>query len=344
MSSASIEPVNNFETNAGSFRAGAVRPAVAARTANAPRRVMDVEDVLRWTFRDELPKDRSEGGTHGPSAYSCPLGRMVAMGTSVDNWSREPGHPAAMGPPDPDAFVVASAVEDLAAMAEQATLIELDLVPDFGPIGVVDEAAAVSRALAQLPAIVARYARMGERPSWQASTVPGPLLAANGRPQVVRWARHLSTIINGVNYDEQQLVHVTASGGKDNYAWDSYCPLEWTPSLQSIAETRAEYLVWWGALDALTLSLAGHLDGIDVLPPMASQRPWLDEVRPVNPPLILNDREGRAFRRESRETAAAHRMLGQRRSQNLRGGARPGTTPKRLVPAARSARGACVHG
>ena len=336
MSSASVDPINNFETNTGSFRAGGVRDA------GAPKRIMDVEEVLAWAFRDELPKDRGEGGRHGPPAYSSPLGRMVAMGTSVDNWSREPGHPAALGPCDPDALVVASAVEDLAGLADQAIEGELDLVPDFGSLGQVDEEKAVRRALCQLPAIVARCARMGQRPDWRATTSPGPVRTGNGRAQVVRWARRQSKTIDGRTFDEQQLAPVTAGSGNDGYPWNSYCPLQYEPSLQSIAEERAEYLTWWGALDTLALALAGRLAGITVLPPLAPQRPWRQELEPVNPRLILNDREGRAFRRESREAAAAHRMLGQRRAQNFRGGARPGTAPTRLVPAARPANRACA--
>lgn len=338
MSSVSSEPVNNFETNSGSFRSGASIPA-----ADVPKRIMDVEDVLAWAFRDELPKDRGEGGRHGPPAYSSPLGRMVAMGTSVDNWSREPGHPAAMGPCSPDAFLVAAAVEDLAAMADQAIEGDLDLVPDFGSLGLLDETAAVRRALAQLPAIVARCARMGQRPSWRATTSPKPTyVGGNGRVQVVRWKRVQSRTVDGQTFDEQQLVPATAGDGNNGYPWDSYCPLQYEPSLQSIAEERAEYLAWWGALDALALALAGRLHGITVMPPLAPQRPWREPLEPLNPRLILNDREGRAFRRESREAAAAHRMLGQRRSHNMRGGARPGVTPRRLVPAAAPARRACA--
>ena len=337
--SSAIEPVNNFETNAGSFRAAA-RPGGAAKAVERPKRVMDIEELLSWAFRDELPKDRGDGGRFGPPSYSSPLGRMVAMGTSVDNWSREPGHPAAMGPPDPGAFLVAAAVEDLAGLAEQAIEGELDLVPDFGAIGTLDEVAAVRRALCQLPAIVARCAKLGQRPSWRASTYPGPMRTGNGRAQVVRWTCVLQKTIGGESFEEQQLTPVSAEG-RDSYPLDSYCPLQYEPSLQSIAEERAEYLVWWGALDALALSLAGRIAGIDVLPSLAPQRPWRDEMAPLNPPLVLNDRDGRAFRRESREAAAAHRMLGQRRAQNLRGGARPGLVPTRLVPASRPAQRAC---
>lgn len=341
MTTPDTAPVNNFETNTASFRAGAVRPGGASPVAAAPKRVMDIEDVLQWAFRDELPKSDGLGGHGGYGlGYSCPLGRMVAIGTSVDNWSREPGHPAAMGPADPDALVVAGAVNDLAAMADQAIGGDLDLVLDFGVIGEVDERAAVRRALAQLPAIVARFAKLGTRPSWRVTPSPGPTYAANGRVQVVRWARVLSKTFGGETFDEQQLVAVSAEK-RDTYPMDSYCPVQYEPSLQSIADERAEYLVWWGALDALALSLAGHLDGITVMPPLAPQKPWRDAMTPVNPPLILHDRQGRAFQRESREAAAAHRMLGQRRSQNLRGGARPGMTPTRLVPAARPGKRAC---
>ncbi|WP_237479245.1 hypothetical protein [Lichenibacterium dinghuense] len=335
--------MNNFETNAGTFR-GASRPTGAPPRPEMARRVMDIEDVLRWAFRDELPKDRQEGGEHGPGGYKCPLGAMGLLGTVVDNWSREPGFPAALGGPHPDALRVEAAVARLAELADQPIGAAPDLVPDFGAIGSLDEVAAVRRALGMMPGLVARCARMGRRLPWRATTYPERIETANGRTMVAQWKTVASGTCDGREVDQQELVPVSASGGKDTYPLDSFCPLVFEPSLQSIAEERAEYLVWWGALDHLALDLMGELDTIAVLPPMAPQRPWVENTELGAAPRVFADLR-RTYRVETREadearaTAAAHRMLGQRRLNGGRAAVARSMIPRRTVPAvARRAR------
>jgi hypothetical protein len=59
------------------------------------RRIVDVEDALAWAFREEVPK-RASGGDVGPMRSSvAPMWRHGVFGTRIDNWSREPGFPAA---------------------------------------------------------------------------------------------------------------------------------------------------------------------------------------------------------------------------------------------------------
>jgi hypothetical protein len=70
------------------------------------RRLLDIEDALQWAFREELPK-RSPGGNvivAGPSM--APMWRHGVVGAKIDNWSRDPGFPAALGDPHPDAIAI----------------------------------------------------------------------------------------------------------------------------------------------------------------------------------------------------------------------------------------------
>jgi hypothetical protein len=78
------------------------------------RPVLDIEEVLRWTYRDELPKQRHDRDS-GPGPYVSPMFRLCAHGGPIDNWSREPGMPLALGEPHPDALAVAEAVKELRA-------------------------------------------------------------------------------------------------------------------------------------------------------------------------------------------------------------------------------------
>lgn len=343
MSSASVDPINNFECNVGSFRKDTDRRRGGPPRPEMARRVMDIQDVLVWAYKDELPKNRGEGGRHGPPAYSSPLGRMVAMGTSVDNWSREPGHPAAMGPPHPDALLVEAAVERCAAAAAQQSVDNApDLLPDLGEFG-IDERQAVVRALGMLGGILARCAKVGRPPFWTESTSPQPIYGGNSLPTVVRWEPFFSKTITGEDAEHEALVPVKVRA-KGEYPFGAYSPLVYDPSPQTIAEERAEYLVWWGALEAIAGELQGKLASIAVLPPGAAQRPWLDKRELAKPPRLFSDVTARVYRTEVQEAAAAHRALGLRRSHHgaRSPAARRVGAPTRRVRSASPADRACA--
>lgn len=329
MSSASSDPINNFESNAATFR-----PSSGRRTGDAPRpemkrRVMDVQDVLAWAYREELPKDRGLGGNGGEPCAVSPMFAMGAFGTRVDYYHREPGFPSAIGPPHPDALLVEAAVERLAAFADQ----EIDeiplLLPDFGEFG-VDERQSVRRALGMVVGLVVKCAKLDQSPFWSTSTSPGPLYSGNGRPMVVRLEPIFSKTLTGEEVEHETLVPVTAEH-KNSYPFGAYSPLEYDPSPQSIADERAEHLVWWGALAGIASELEGKLSTIAVLSPGAAQRPWIDRRALGKPPRLFQDLRSGVHRREEREIAAAHRMLGLRRSSGARGPA-----VKRGVPVRRA--------
>lgn len=344
MPSADVTPVNNFETNAGRARPGRnpPRPEMA-------KRVMDVEEVLSWAYRDELPKTDGLGGGTGEASHVSPMFRMGVFGSRIDNWNREPGFPSAMGPPHPDALLVAGAVGDVvAAIAEGGARIccldsEIDLGADLRSLG-ADEVAAVRGALGSLDGIVARCAKLRQRPYWTRDTVPYPMRSDNGRPIVVRWEPRFTRDLNGQEVEHQALVQAEARR-KDDYPFGSHCPLAYAPDPQTIAGERAEWLVWWGALSAIAEALSGKLASIAILPPSAPQRPWLGEEDLGKPPRVFEDLSARTYQREQRETAAAHRALGLRGSLGARGAARGRGLPTRVVRTpARPARAACNAG
>ena len=327
MSSAS--PINNFETNAGTFRS---RPSTSSPATKWRPRVIDIQDLLVWAYREELPKDRGLGGSgRGEPCAVSPMFAMGAFGTRVDYFHREPGFPSAMGAPHPDALLVEAAVERLATHAEQAVDEQLDLAPDFGALG-VDEGHAVRRALAMMPAMVARCAKLQKAPFWSSDVVPRPIyVGGNGRTLVVRREPQFSKALTGEEVEHEVIVQVTAEQ-KGSYAFGAYSPLQYEPDPQSVVDERAEYLVWWGALNALAADLADKLTTFSVRPPSARQRPWTDEAVLGYTPRRLDDISDRVASHEQRMIAAAHRQLGLRRARGERGSPRQGVRIRRVSP------------
>ena len=163
-------PISNFETNTSSFRRSGRQGDAQPPRSEAKRRVMDIEDVLAWAYRDELPKGYRSARLDNVGYFSTsPMFSMVAMGGRVDNWSREPGFPAAMGEPHPDALLIDAAVQRLKAFATQAIEDDLGLMPDLAAFG-VDETEAMRKALVKAVSIVVRVAKGGRRPFWTKET------------------------------------------------------------------------------------------------------------------------------------------------------------------------------
>lgn len=92
-------------------------------------------------YRDELPK-RGAGASAGVS----PMFSLIALGTVIDSGGREPGFPAALGEPHPDAVTIEAAVQALARFAGNHSIEGVDLAPDFGLA--VDQERALRHAVA----------------------------------------------------------------------------------------------------------------------------------------------------------------------------------------------------
>jgi len=221
------------------------------------RRPVDVEKLLHWAFRDELPK-RSIEGTWGYEM--SPMFNLVALGTRVDASSSEPGFPAILGGCHPDAHAVSAAVSDLGDF-------ELDW-PRTRPV-VMGDLAALLRdddpTLASLTinrvGLVGMHARMGTRPPWQGIPLPEPIIGNNGKP-----------VVEFVN--EKGLLERGRRGR--HYGPMPRSPLMWFPDPRDVAFGRIEYSVWHGAL----VQLAGMLQLSEriALPPAAAAKPWVAET------------------------------------------------------------------
>lgn len=215
------------------------------------KKTLDVEKLLQWAYRDELPKkgmvESSPGWDH-----------ISSYGGRIDEGDHA-RFPVALGGPHPDALVVEQAVQALAKhvlidWAESITTLLGELI-DYH---------VQSQWRCGTPfsprALVVMHARMGTRPPWESEPprlvrVIGP----NGKP-----------VVNGVT-------------PKGRYLLGAHCPLRLEPSVDLIVSGRAEYSVWRQSLDAVRESLSGWpmreyaIGGI-----AAASEPWLDdaEIKP----------------------------------------------------------------
>jgi hypothetical protein len=280
-----------------------------ARTFARPalkKKVMDVEDVLSWAYRDELPKKHSsDGGTGYPTMSTIsPMFRIAAFGGPIDNWSREPGFPAAVGDPHPDALLIEAAVARLERFHNHRFSGPLGLADDLEGFS-VDEQAAVRHALPGMIGLVMVHAKLRNRPPWETQPTPRPVLADNHAPVVLRMESVQVEDRMGTRSEERPVRCKAVRGGKvPFYPQGAYSPLKWEPGPAAIVRERAEYAVWWAALDALAADLSGQLSTISVIAPSAPRRPWTGERELGKPSRVLESTTRTYARHEVAQTAA----------------------------------------
>ncbi|TXN67260.1 hypothetical protein [Methylobacterium sp. WL6] len=279
-------------------------PPIGTRRDTIPnKRVMDIEDALTWAFREELPKRRDRDDKGGPQEFSSisPMFRICQLGGRVENFSREPGFPAAMGEPHPDALIIEATVDELRSYAAHRFDGELGLLTHLPPG--LDEHAAMARAMGQLFDLVRIKARLAARPTFAKSPEPAAVVGNTGKPIVY-------VVRNGVE-------QISGAEGKDRYPSGAYCAIEWE-SATAILNERADYAAWWAAIDLLAHRLSGKLASISVLPPAAAQRPWAGEVDAGKPRRILDNPSSRRRLRNQQEDALVARILAHRQRNSPR--------------------------
>jgi hypothetical protein len=223
---------------------------------------VDIERLLRWTYRDELPKSRDRGD--GVRAQISPMFKWAELGGRVDDWSRDPGFPAIFGEPHPDAVRVQLFVSRLDDMemdwpASRAALMGdlVALAPKTGP-------STLSRL--RTAALVTMHAAMGTRPDWEHEAPTCHRVIGSHGKIVVQRLDDDGRLTEGVDRSR-------------NYGRAARCPLRWDPPPSDIAVTRAEYAAWHAGLVLLTGQLRGELDEHEPLAPAAPAEPWNDAGR-----------------------------------------------------------------
>lgn len=257
---------------------------IASKQTTAPRvkREVDVEKILTWAYREELPK-RQLSSAEG-------IWRDIAIGRGglIGNGESSAQRYASFGLPHPDADRIESAVSDLpmmvidwdeslpAIMGDLAGLLTVnDLRREQEERGHITHSSWPSKTYSKterraqavnrprdvifagsidIGALVTSHARQGTRPRWYSGPVacyPTPSRNDPARTAIVGECR-----------------------GRNIYSTGSCCPLTWRPSLLTIAKARADYLAWWRGLAILAQTLV--LDEHTTLAPAAAQLPWFD--------------------------------------------------------------------
>src|SRR5271166_563920 len=216
------------------------------------RTPINIEKLLHWTYRDELPK-REIGGLTGWET-------LIYLGTKIDHSRQDwqPGFPVIMGPPHPDALLVDHAVRSLGD-----TVVEWEHACEriMGPL--LPYAPAENKVLRRMEfngsALVTMHARLGNRPHWQMGELKLlRVLGKNGKP-----------VVNGMTAGRR-------------YAEGSHCPLRLEPKGEDIAQARCEYVAWHGSLVRLCgmLNDTWRLSEWKAELPTASPLPWIHDDEP----------------------------------------------------------------
>lgn len=221
---------------------------------------IDIEKLLQWALREELPKGRPVSASPWDVITS-----YAALGMRVDvSHGGGDGLGFVPGTPHPDAEVVAAALRGLPA---ESKLTEAECCDLLGPYAALDPLAvrAVTGAKFNMCALVIRCAILGSRMEWDIG-MP--------RAQVVRHAnRH--AIVFGVDDAGQLILLQPNKAGIYRATNVPRSHVEYVePSVGQLLETRAEYAVWHRALVILVTALRDRLAEYAAHYPAAKRAPW----------------------------------------------------------------------
>lgn len=273
-----------------------------------------IENLLRWTYRDELPKEQASGGFLRPAGFGGAWGGIERYGeilTIVDE-SKEnrfglvPDLSAA-NDPHPDAVRVGEAVRALDGCA-------LCLPADWNPLADWSSLAeegqrAVQRAIDQetlvgrdgerrfktsLSRLVMRHALLGDTPVWEGEEPQLKYVCGgNGKP---RWFRRVDVLADPGDVAQGidpvwQSVEVDGMDPKRRIPYpDAYRKTYLDPDPSETIVSRAEYEIWCAALDMLTHDLASVLEAHEIVASARPARPW--ETGAAERPRVLDGAGG----------------------------------------------------
>jgi hypothetical protein len=212
----------------------------------------DMERLLVWAVRDELPKAKpastSAFGTI-PSALS-----WLELGKRVQSSYRDPDFRLG-DQPHIDAVKVGDAV---AALPQDQSIADVNsvraLAPEFSLLTFLGEHQVMCRQF-NLSTLVILNAVRGIRPAWDLGT-----------PQLQP--------VRGEQTGKVELFG--KSVGRCRYAEGSHSRIEYTdPTIAEVMDARAEYTVWRMALELLVERLRGTLTEYEPTGPSAPLAPWL---------------------------------------------------------------------
>jgi hypothetical protein len=251
------------------------------------RKTMTIEDALRWTYRDELPKAQVEA--RGPAAWGGPArlrGGHEAAAEAADLWAVPDNRYGVVpdrggdGAPHADALAIHAAVLALDALApdmpaDWGGFADCDLGPCAAEVardvmtGVFMSGGEGLRLRRPLSVLIRKVAILGLPDLTLDEPELKVMSRANGAP---RWYRKVqSRGPFGEGYDVEvdgfdPVNRVPYPGAYQRHYLDP-CPVD-------VLVERMEAEVWRAALDVLVEDLAGCLEAVELLPSTLPERPW----------------------------------------------------------------------
>jgi hypothetical protein len=220
---------------------------------------IDIEKLLQWALREELPKGRPVSA----SPWDI-ISNFGALGTRVDTGGYRDGLGFVFGEPDADAQAIAEAIR---ALPGETRLSAEECCALLGPYVALDPLAvkAAADASFNMTALVIRCAILGTRMEWDIGLPqPSPTL----RRARQRWAVAFAVDGYGALYEVK-------ANGRGNYPDGASTYLSWhEPTVGQLLEARAEYAVWHRALIILVEALDGALAAFRPELPAARAEPW----------------------------------------------------------------------
>lgn len=252
------------------------------------KKQIDIEKLLQWSLRDELPKGRP---------VSVEIGQVIARRGSRSGSIAAALAPRARSEPDALGFVPGSPHEDAERVADAVAALDRrtsfavtdDARRMFDDIGALGDHYAGSLMVASFnpQALIVCHGIGGTRPRWQFD-VPTPY-----RMQIEfkddRDALRKRPLVEGLDSDGA-LIALTPNRGRAAMARGQYdvdreprSPLAWdNPSPLHIGHQRGEYVAWHGALIALVDRLRDRLREFEAVLPKAPALPWITGAQEVS--------------------------------------------------------------
>ena len=219
-------------------------------------RRIDIERLLSWAYRSELPKSGASR-LHPPSNWSS-TAQALALGTRIDTSGAGSRYAAEIGgAPHADALAIAAEVGSL------SKAIEVDIEQSgkalLGDLAMLAGSTPMAPPTLNERTLVIDCADAGCRPAWRfGNPQPRPLLGRNGKPVLI-----------GQRFASAR------------YSIGAVCPLSWEgPTIEQIALGRARYAVWHAALIKVAARLKGKLKEHDATGPSAPAQPWNSSILP----------------------------------------------------------------
>lgn len=247
------------------------------------KKKIDIEKLLQWAMRDELPKGQAVAASPWDLIIQfASLGvRVQTSGYQGDGFGFTPGAP------HEDALVIADALASLGGARFNDAA---EVAPLFGDlVGIAGDAIkSIMVASFDQRSIVISNATMGTRPKWKFEHPTAYQMFTQERN--ARGELRSTPLVHGLDADGVAIAIKKNRGGKQVAKHGVYdvrmsprSPLDWQcPAPLHIGECRAEYVAWHVALVSLAADLVGKLKEFEPTPPAAAAMPWITGEAPAS--------------------------------------------------------------